>query len=68
MKKNIYIIFLGVIKSNVKFDCEMLKDILKVMVIVIDYGQFLFSSECFFIVDVIDINDNVLVFFLGENV
>ena len=58
----------GVIKSNVKFDRETLKDILKVTVIAMDHGQPPLSSECSFIVDVIDINDNAPQFLSGENV
>lgn len=66
--RRIYTIFSGVIKSNVKFDRETLRDILKVTVIATDHGQPPLSSECSFIVDVIDINDNAPVFLSGENV
>lgn len=41
---------------------------MKVTVIATDHGQPPLSSECSFIVDVIDINDNAPVFLSGENV
>ncbi|XP_061163389.1 neural-cadherin-like isoform X2 [Saccostrea echinata] len=58
----------GVIRSNVKFDRETLNDILKVTVIATDHGQPPLSSECSFIVNVVDINDNSPAFLSGENV
>ncbi|XP_062566539.1 neural-cadherin-like isoform X2 [Saccostrea cucullata] len=58
----------GVVRSNVKFDRETLNDILKVTVIATDHGQPPLSSECSFIVNVVDINDNSPVFLSGENV